>query len=145
MINSINIALQKAKGKYILRLDADDYLSENAIMEYSKLLSLNEYAYVFSGYNIVDTNSNIISYEHLNNPVDFKSHIPHGGGLFANASMLRQIGGYGGNCTIDDGKYIYENLSSGNINYIDKPLFNYRLHYRNTSIVEQIDRFNFNH
>lgn len=144
MINSINIALQKAKGKYLLRLDADDFLELNALEEYLKILLINEYSYVFSGYNLVDSIGNLISYEHLINPDKMKKHIPHGGGMFVNVSLLKQIGGFKENCTIDDGKYIFDIFSNGKINYIDKALFNYRIHNRNTSIKEQIARFNFN-
>ena len=39
---SNNIALRVAQGNYIMRLDADDYLDENALLVLSNVLDANE-------------------------------------------------------------------------------------------------------
>ena len=50
-----NIAIRISKGKYIVRLDADDFLDENALMlMVQELEKDNEIGLVFSDYYLVD-------------------------------------------------------------------------------------------
>ena len=56
-----NVAIKMAKGKYIMRLDADDYLDPNALqLMSSKLEKKKELGLVFPDYYTVDQDSNII-------------------------------------------------------------------------------------
>ncbi len=48
---SNNVALKNSTGKYIMRLDADDYLHENCVEELTKVLDKNsDIALVFPDY-----------------------------------------------------------------------------------------------
>ena len=70
-IKSCNKALYAAKGKYILRLDADDWLHPNAIEIMYNYLERNKKAeFVFPDYYEVDQKGKIIS--HIKRH-DFKS------------------------------------------------------------------------
>jgi len=56
-----NVALKLASGKYIMRLDADDYLDPNALeVMVQKLERFPECVLVFPDYYIVDEQENII-------------------------------------------------------------------------------------
>ena len=59
---SNNIALKMATGKYIMRLDADDYLAPNALEVMSSLLEADsELGLVFPDYEMVDKDGNLMT------------------------------------------------------------------------------------
>tara|TARA_B100000941_G_C28229963_1_gene411058 strand:+ start:130 stop:612 length:483 start_codon:yes stop_codon:yes gene_type:complete len=59
-----NIAARAAVGKYIIRLDADDYFATNALGRMSKKLEANpELGMVFPNYYYIDENDRIIGEE----------------------------------------------------------------------------------
>ena len=61
LVASNNIAISLAKGKYIMRLDADDWLKKDALKEMFKIIDKNdETAMVFPDYYEVDINGKII-------------------------------------------------------------------------------------
>ena len=61
LIASNNIALHAANGKYIIRLDADDYLEQNALLVMVKAIDKSDdLALVFPDYYYVDTFGNQI-------------------------------------------------------------------------------------
>ena len=56
-----NIAARAATGKYIIRLDADDYFATNALEQMSRKLEANpELGMVFPNYYYIDENDRII-------------------------------------------------------------------------------------
>ena len=62
LVASNNIAINIAKGKYIMRLDADDWLHKNALKEMLSVMEKNlKIAMVFPDYYEVDVNGKIIS------------------------------------------------------------------------------------
>ena len=64
LIKSSNIAIKAAKGKYVLRLDADDYLDPNAIsLMVGTIEKEDSIALVYSDYYLVDEKKNILSLE----------------------------------------------------------------------------------
>ena len=59
---SNNVALKNATGKYIMRLDADDYLEKNCVKELVNVLDNNsDYGLVFPDYYEISENGEIIS------------------------------------------------------------------------------------
>ena len=63
-----NIALRMGNGKYIMRLDADDYLDENSLNILSDVLERNsDIGMVLPDYYRVDENGNIID---IVNPIN---------------------------------------------------------------------------
>ena len=56
-----NIALKRSRGKYIMRLDADDYLVPDALEKMVDIMDANpEFALVFPDYYLIDEKNNII-------------------------------------------------------------------------------------
>ena len=64
LIKSSNIAIKAAKGEFVLRLDADDYLDKNALtILYNEIKKDKNIALVYSDYFLVDHKKNILSLE----------------------------------------------------------------------------------
>ena len=61
LVNSINKILRIAKGKFIIRLDADDYFSKDAIKILHSTMIKNKASIVFPDYYLIDENENIIN------------------------------------------------------------------------------------
>lgn len=60
---SNNLALKLSRGKYIMRLDADDYLVETALEKLSAILDKRaEIGMVFGDYYMVDESENILEH-----------------------------------------------------------------------------------
>ncbi|MBI4647572.1 MAG: glycosyltransferase family 2 protein [Bacteroidia bacterium] len=59
-----NIALRVAQGRYIMRLDADDFLDSNALLVMCNLLEKDsELGLIFPDYYLIDEDDNIIKLE----------------------------------------------------------------------------------
>ena len=68
LIASNNIAVRAAQGKYVMRLDADDYLDENALLVLVNAIEKSdEIALVFPDYYYVDTDGQVTGQERRNN------------------------------------------------------------------------------
>ena len=64
LIKSSNIAVKIARGEYVIRLDADDYLDSNALsVLYDKISKERNVALVYSDYYLIDSKNNILSLE----------------------------------------------------------------------------------
>jgi len=62
-IKNANFALRQAKGKYFMRLDADDWMDPNGLLVLSNYLDNNEkVAAVFPGYFLVTETGEVIEY-----------------------------------------------------------------------------------
>ncbi len=135
LIVSNNIALRLAKGKYLIRLDADDYLDNNALkimvdeMEKDNLLGL-----VYPNYFIVDENENVINYRIRipTNENNVKDNPAHGACTLIRKKFLKSIGGYDERYNCQDGYFLWINFfSKFKVKNIETPLFYYRRHGNN--------------
>ena len=64
LIKSSNIAIKAARGDYVIRLDADDYLDPNALsVLYSSITKDKNIALVYSDYYLIDNKDNVLSLE----------------------------------------------------------------------------------
>ena len=64
MIKSSNIAIKAARGEYVIRLDADDYLDPNALSVLYNAFNKDEnIGLVYSDYYLIDRKNNILSLE----------------------------------------------------------------------------------
>ena len=64
LIKSSNIAIKAARGDYVIRLDADDYLENNALnILYDKIKNDPNMGLVYSDYFLIDEKDNLISFE----------------------------------------------------------------------------------
>ena len=144
LVASNNIAISLAKGKYIMRLDADDWLKKTALEEMFKLIDKNdEIAMVFPDYYEVDVNGKIISrfVRHNFKKVNLKDQPAHGACSLIRLSLLKKIGGYDEKFMCQDGYYIWMKLLKYKVKNINKPLFYYRKHGLNlTSNISFINK-----
>jgi len=131
-----NVALEMAKGKYLVRLDADDYFEPNAIETMVNVLeSDNELGLVFPDYYYVDKFGKRIGEERRH---DFEKDVTvfdqpaHGACTMVRTEMLRKLGGYDEQFTCQDGYDLWiKFVSNHKVNNINQPLFSYRRHGNN--------------
>ena len=72
LLKNINFAIKASRGKFIFRLDADDYLDPNALMIlYKKIRENKEIAMVYSDYYLIDSKGNFLN---LNMNVSLEKH-----------------------------------------------------------------------
>mgnify|MGYP003306991326 CR=1 FL=1 len=132
MIASCNTALRVARGKYILRLDADDWLDRNAIeIMHLKIEKNKDVELLFSDYYEVDENGKVL---HTIRRHDFRrvklyDQPAHGACTLFKRKTLLLNGGYDENFNAQDGVDIWlrfrEKFKIMNLNI---PLFYYRKH-----------------
>jgi CMP-N-acetylneuraminic acid synthetase len=133
---SNNVALRMARGDYILRLDADDWMDENALQVMSGVLERNpNTGLVFPDYFHVDTEGNILD---VVRRLDFDEEVglldqpAHGACTLIRRKCLQQIEGYDETFRCQDGYDLWirfiEHFEVTNVNL---PLFYYRQHEEN--------------
>ncbi len=133
---SNNIALNLSRGKYIIRLDADDYFAPQAIELMVSELNRNEnHALVFPDYYHIDEDGNIIEeikrHDFTNN-VSLYDQPAHGACTMIRTNVLKSIGGYDEEFNRQDGYDIWLRLSQlYPVKNISLPLFYYRQHSNN--------------
>ena len=138
LIKSSNIAISISKGKFILRLDADDYLRPDALQKmYSKIKKYSNVALIFPDYYVVNNKSKILSrfkYKHKTY-YTLKDLPAHGAGSLINKKMLIKIGGYSEKFDRQDGYYIWFSIlfNQLKIMHYGKSLYYYRKHDKNLS------------
>ena len=139
---SNNVALKMARGKYIMRLDADDFLAPQAVEVMTAELERNsDVALVFPDYYFVDEDGEIIQQVRRH---DFESDVTlldqpaHGACTMIRTDVLRTVGGYDQDFTCQDGFDLWLNITSQYpVRNINLPLFFYRQHGNNLTIDEK--------
>ena len=130
---SNNVALKLSKGKYILRLDADDFLEENALEEMCKTLDQDsDIAMVFPDYYLIDEDENLTGQfvrHDFENDVKLFDQPAHGACTMIRTDVLKSIGGYDEEFNRQDGYDIWLKITrTHKVKNINKPLFYYRQH-----------------
>ena len=131
-----NIAARVAKGKYIMRLDADDYLHGEALETMSsKLESDSDLGLVFPDYYYVDGDGFILGKEERH---DFQKDVKlmdqpaHGACTMIRLDFLKEIGGYNEAYNCQDGYELWVKfINNYAVSNVSKPLFYYRQHGSN--------------
>jgi len=135
LIKSSNIAIKLAGGKYVLRIDADDYLDKNAILlMYNEIKKFNNTAIIFPDYYIVDKKSNILSHEkQLDYKKKFIEYKPIlAAGCLIKKSCLLEVNLYDERFKNQDGYDLwYKIIKNYKIRHLPMPLFYYRRHSKN--------------
>ena len=136
-----NIALRAARGKYIVRLDADDYFSPNALeLLLEKLESDSKLGMVFPDYFIVDTQGEVLERQKrhdFDNEVKLFDQAAHGACTMIRVQFLREIGGYDESFSCQDGYELWVKFTSKfKVSNINEPLFYYRKHGKNLTSNE---------
>jgi glycosyltransferase involved in cell wall biosynthesis len=131
-----NIALRSSTGKYLMRLDADDFLDNNALLVLSaKLESDPKLSLVFPDYYLIDSAGDIIGIEKRNSfehEVTLKDLPAHGACTMIRKSLLLEQDGYDESFTCQDGYDLWLKLTKNHpVANISTPLFYYRQHGSN--------------
>ena len=144
--NDMPIGLQKianhilgvAKGKYMIRLDADDWFDESAISLLVNKLELNTNAgMVYGNYFYTDEAGKILDTEfrHRLGDEDKAGQLPpHGACTLFRVRALKSVGGYTESINAQDGWELWYKLRDriGAVN-IQAPIFYYRQHLKSLS------------
>lgn len=138
-----NVALKAAKGKYIVRLDADDFFEPTALEEMSSVLEKNpDIGLVFPDYYLVDPDENVLSEvkrHDFDNEVTILDQPAHGACTMIRVDSLNEVGGYDESYTCQDGYELWVKfVSKFKVTNINKALFSYRRH--NNNLTNNEDR-----
>ena len=131
---SSNIALQKSKGKYWMRVDADDFLNQHACQSMLSLLEENNnFDYVYCDHFRVDVDGVKIDKVKLNSRLNL---LKHGAGVMFRTEVLRSVGGYNKemrNCE-DYDLLARLHLKRKKGFYLPVPLYRYYIHGKNITL-----------
>lgn len=136
-----NIALRAARGRYIMRLDADDWLDRHALEVLSGVLEREpQVGLVFPDYYLVDADGKILEQvrRHDFGDVTLLDQPAHGACTMIRRSCLLEVGGYDESFRCQDGYGLWirfiEHFEVRNVNL---PLFFYRQHGSNLTTNEE--------
>ena len=128
-----NIALEMAVGDYLMRLDADDYLDENALLVLAAHLDRNpQVGLVYPNWTYIDEAGGYIGQERRKRLWD-EAHVPdlpaHGACTMVRRRVLKAIGGYDTDLPAQDGHELWlKTLYRHGVASVETPLFFYRKH-----------------
>lgn len=133
---TINVAIKAAHGEFIMRLDADDYLDENALMVmYQRISRDDDVAMVFPDYYYVDQEGNITGIERRHNfetDVHLLDKPAHGACCLIRKNALIEAGAYSSKYTCQDGYDLWlKFIKNYKVRNVQLPLFFYRRHKSN--------------
>lgn len=133
-----NKILNICEGEYILRLDADDWLNENALLLLvNKALTNKKIGAVFGNFLFTNEDGKIIGYDSEINIQNFEKNnliAPHGACTLFKTDELKKIGGYSEEINSQDGWEIWYKLKERNqIKSVNNIIFYYRQHANSIS------------
>jgi|TARA_B100000315_G_scaffold42080_1_gene36997 glycosyltransferase involved in cell wall biosynthesis len=139
---SNNVAFKMARGKYIMRLDADDFLAPQAVEIMTSELERNsDCALVFPDYYLVDKEEKVIEQvirHNFENDVSLLDQPAHGACTLIRKSILESIGGYDQTFSIQDGYDLWLNIiDKYPVRNVNLPLFYYRQHDKSITSNEK--------
>ena len=106
-----NFVLKHSNGKYFLRLDADDWLDENAILNLVyKIESSNKIGAVFGSYYYTNEKGEIIGEEKNLKYIEQNFGPPHGACTLFRTRSLKEVGGYSREFKAQDGWEVWLKL-----------------------------------
>lgn len=128
-----NEILERAQGKYFIRLDADDWFEESALLlMVAKLESDSKLGLVYGNYFYTAPDGKVIGLERRRRlgEEDKSGHLPpHGACTMVRTRLLKAVGGYSEEFNAQDGWELWHKLSTRTgAASIEAPLFYYRQH-----------------
>jgi len=137
-----NIAINQAHGEYIMRLDADDYLCESALLALSAYLDrFPEIGLVYPNYIFVDERGEYLGLEHrkrIGKDAQLLDLPAHGACTMVRSRVLKSLGGYDEQSTAEDGYELWlKVLHRYPMANLVTPLFYYRQHSQSVSNDQQ--------
>ena len=135
---SLNKGIINSNGKFIVRVDGDDYVNHNFLLILKVFLEMNPYLdAVCCDYQLVDFMENVISVEDSNkNPI--------GCGIMFRKKQIMEIGMYDPKMKYLEDKDMYNRFTKRHsIFRIELPLYRYRMHENNmTNNKEKVEEYN---
>lgn len=133
-----NTVLGLANGKYLMRLDADDWLDESALLLLvAKLESDPKLGLAYGNFYYVNEEGKYIGTERRRKfgVEDMSGHMPpHGACTMVSTRALKAAGGYTGTVNAQDGWDLWFRLKNRvGVAHLDAPIFYYRQHGRSLS------------
>jgi CMP-N-acetylneuraminic acid synthetase len=137
-----NVAMRISKGKYLMRLDADDFLEPQALEKMSTVLEKDEsLGLVFPDYYYTDAAGIRTGQEERHNfdeEVSLYDQPAHGACTMVRLAFLKELGGYNESFTCQDGYDLWiKFITHHKVTNINEPLFSYRQHGNNLTSNEQ--------
>jgi CMP-N-acetylneuraminic acid synthetase len=131
-----NVAMRASNGKYLMRLDADDFLEPQALDKMSTVLENDlELGLVFPDYFYIDLDGNKTGQEkrhNFNKEVSLYDQPAHGACTMIRLAFLKKLGGYNESFTCQDGYDLWiKFITHYKVTNINEPLFSYRRHGKN--------------
>lgn len=128
-----NVAIKHAKGKYITRLDADDYFEPEALGVMTSILESDPaLGLVFPDYYYIDPEGNRIGAHRrhfFDDEVTLYDQPAHGACTMVRLAYLKKLGGYDESFTCQDGFELWiKFITFYKVTNINRPLFSYRKH-----------------
>lgn len=130
---SSNKAVKKARGRFFIRVDSDDYLGRLALENMSNILIENkEYAYVYCDHIRIDKNGFREKKIKLDNQENIKNH---GAGILFRTDIIKKIGNYDVELREGEDYDLIKRLDENSFKsfYLPIPLYRYYIHEKNTS------------
>jgi glycosyltransferase involved in cell wall biosynthesis len=135
LIESIIKVFSIAKGKYVVRIDADDWVSPDFIKELTKEIEKDaDVAMVFPDYYEVDESGKILHHvkrRNFSSEVTLLDQPAHGACTLIKKSAYLSVGGHNEKLKCQDGVDIWLSITEKfAVRSCNKPLFYYRKHRR---------------
>ena len=130
MAEASNIGIKAALGSFVIRVDSDDYISENTLLFMTELLLTNpDIGFVYADHFRVDENENKIERVDINTlDVLYK----HGAGIMFRKSYLEAIGLYDPEFrNAEDFDLLKRYIKNFNGYHLKYPCYRYRRHTGN--------------
>ena len=133
LLRCANVALEMVKGEYIMRLDADDFLDESALLVMSQYLDRNlDIALVYPNYFYVDKDGHYLRMENrkkVGTEAKLLDLPAHGACTMVRKRILKSVGGYSEEVRAQDGHELWlKIIHRYRVGSVSTPLFHYRQH-----------------
>lgn len=139
--NASNVGIKKALGKYIIRVDSDDYINENTLLFLSEILNWNhDIGFVYADHLKVEEDESVREHVVINT-LDLM--LRHGAGIIMRKQYLEVLGLYNKDLrNAEDFDLLKRYISNFNGYHLKVPLYRYRQHGGNmTRDVEERQRW----
>ena len=137
LFKASNIALKKARGEYILRLDADDHLTEIALLSLFHRAEKSDFpSLVYGGYFYTNLAGELLGTENLSAGTKMlgSAFPPHGACTLIRKRLLSQMGGYDERVMSQDGWDLwFRGQGYASHAVVAAPIFYYRQHQKSLS------------
>jgi glycosyltransferase involved in cell wall biosynthesis len=125
-----NVGIRKAVGRYVIRVDADDYINENTILFLTELMEQNpDLGFVYTDHLRVDNEERVMERVDINT-LDLLFR--HGAGIIFRKTYLESIGLYNPKLrNAEDYDLLKRYITNFNGYHLRLPLYRYRQHDTN--------------